>query len=603
MDAKNSLLSTHCQTTNNHFKKFLNNLNELRINSLLCDVEIECQEEVLLAHRVVLAASIEYFRGLFNSGMADAEEKRIVLKEVTFIGLKQIVDFAYTYESFIDENNVRQSLQAANYLGVNSVKEACEAFMVSRINVDNCIELYELADQYNCLKLFDSIYLFILEQFMEFSKLPQFLSLNSFTLLERLTSSDDLCVPEEYFLFDFLIKWVKQNEDERLIYLPKLLKNIRFFQIPTNTFLNNVLQNSLIIKCPEALTFVRTQTEAILGKIVGNNSFGDNDGVTNASTLASSPSSAISRPRKVYAGVIFCVGGRGSRLDPFKSVEVFDWLHNCWHQICELKIGRRHVGVICVGSRIYAIGGHDGTEHLSSVECLDVREESWRDVSPMNVRRRGMAVGALGGAIYAIGGLDDQSCYKTVERYDIQENLWVQVADLNTPRGGVAVATYGGKLYAIGGNSGTHSLETCEKYDPILNKWTPIAPMRNRRAGCGVAIIGSYLYVIGGFDDDSPLSTCERYSFAENVWTEIQPLSCARGGVGVTAMGGRIFAIGGHDSLNYLNTVEAYDPLSEGNENKWTEIASISQRRAGAGIAWSPCSIKEISFSDEASSL
>uniref|UniRef100_A0A914N3L2 BTB domain-containing protein n=1 Tax=Meloidogyne incognita TaxID=6306 RepID=A0A914N3L2_MELIC len=591
MDEKNSLSST--QTTNNYFKKFLSNLNELRNNCLLCDVEIECQEKVIYAHRVILAASIEYFRGLFNSGMADAVEKRIVLKEITFIGLKQIVDFAYTYESYIDENNVRQSLQAANYLGINSVKEACETFLTSRINVGNCIELYELADQYNCLKLFDSIYIFILEHFLEFSKLPQFLSLNSITLLERLTSSDELFIPDEYFLFEFLINWIKQNEEERLIYLPKLLKNIRFFQIPTNKFLNNVLPNTLINKCPEALTFVRSQTEAILGKIVGNNSFGNIDGVTNSSTLVSF------RPRKVYAGVIFCVGGRGSRLDPFKSVEVFDWLHNCWHQICELKIGRRHVGVICVGSRIYAIGGHDGTEHLSSVECLDVKEESWRDVAPMNVRRRGMAVGALGDAIYAVGGLDDQNCYRAVERYDIQENLWVQVADMTTPRGGVAVAAYDGKLYAIGGNSGTHSLETCEKYDPILNKWTSIAPMKNRRAGSGVAIIGPYLYVIGGFDDDSPLSTCERYSFAENVWKEIEPLSCARGGVGVTAMGGRIFAIGGHDSHNYLNTVEAYDPLSEENENKWTEIASISQRRAGAGVAWSPCSIKEISFSDE----
>lgn len=44
-------------------------------------------------------------------------------------------------------------------------------------------------------------------------------------------------------------------------------------------------------------------------------------------------------------------------------------------------------------------------------------------------------------------------------------------------------------------------------------------------------------------------------------------------------MGGRIFAIGGHDSLNYLNTVEAYDPLCEEIGNKWTEIASINQRR------------------------
>ena len=98
-------------------------------------------------------------------------------------------------------------------------------------------------------------------------------------------------------------------------------------------------------------------------------------------------------------------------------MEVYDWLHDSWRQIGELRIGRRfslfllrkplisrHVGVICVGPRIYAIGGHDGTEHLSSVECLDVRDESWCEVAPLNVRRRGMAVGTLGNAIYAIGG-------------------------------------------------------------------------------------------------------------------------------------------------------------------------------------------------------
>lgn len=79
------------------------------------------------------------------------------------------------------------------------------------------------------------------------------------------------------------------------------------------------------------------------------------------------------RPRKIYAGVIFCVGGRGPKLDPFRSVEIYDWLHDTWHQIGELRIGRRyvgfrstgnklptsqnrHVGVTCVGSRIYAIG-------------------------------------------------------------------------------------------------------------------------------------------------------------------------------------------------------------------------------------------------------
>ena len=35
----------------NYFKSFLHNLNALRINKQLCDVEIECHGETLLAHK------------------------------------------------------------------------------------------------------------------------------------------------------------------------------------------------------------------------------------------------------------------------------------------------------------------------------------------------------------------------------------------------------------------------------------------------------------------------------------------------------------------------------------------------------------------------
>uniref|UniRef100_A0A183CM29 Kelch-like protein diablo n=1 Tax=Globodera pallida TaxID=36090 RepID=A0A183CM29_GLOPA len=430
------------------FKSMLENFHSLRVNKKLCDVEIECQEKSLLAH-----------------------------KEVSFNGLSQIVDFAYTYEIKIDEDNVRELLHAANYLGVNFVKDGCERFLTKLLTIENCLELRELADQHSCQQLLIAIEAFLLEHFMELCHKQEFMALNSVSTLERLAKSDDLNITDEQFLFEFIVRWVEMDK-----------------------------------------TGVR---------------------------LVAQPMEA-----------------------------------------------NRHVGVVCAGPRIYAIGGHDGTEHLSSVECLDLGDESWSEVAPLNVRRRGMAVGMLGGAIYAIGGLDDQNCYKTVERYDIERNEWTHAQEMNIPRGGVAVATYENSLFAIGGNSGTCSLDTCERYDPFLNKWSPIAPMKNRRAGAGVAVIGSHLYVIGGFDDDSPLSTCERYSFADDSWTEIPPLSCARGGVGVAAMGARIFAIGGHDSKSYLNTVEAYDPLSQ----KWTDVAPINQRRAGAGVAWSNCSINDITF-------
>ena len=32
---------------------------------------------------------------------------------------------------------------------------------------------------------------------------------------------------------------------------------------------------------------------------------------------------------------------------------------------------RRHVGVACLHGKLYAVGGHDGNQHLNTVECYD----------------------------------------------------------------------------------------------------------------------------------------------------------------------------------------------------------------------------------------
>lgn len=164
----------------------------------------------------------------------------------------------------------------------------------------------------------------------------------------------------------------------------------------------------------------------------------------------------------------------------------------------------------------YAIGGHDGSNHLNTAECFDPSTNMWHNVASMESRRRGIAVGTLIGAIYAVGGLDDSACFQvglllfllsaqcgfarltffysyffpvsqrknflqTVERYDIEADKWSSVASMNVQRGGVGVAALGRYLYAVGGNDGTSSLDSCERYDPVLNKWILVASMQHRR--------------------------------------------------------------------------------------------------------------------------
>ncbi|XP_062964171.1 kelch-like protein 8 isoform X2 [Cynocephalus volans] len=295
-------------------------------------------------------------------------------------------------------------------------------------------------------------------------------------------------------------------------------------------------------------------------------------------------------PRKHTAGVLFCVGGRGGSGDPFRSIECYSINKNSWFFGPEMNSRRRHVGVISVEGKVYAVGGHDGNEHLGSMEMFDPLTNKWMMKASMNTKRRGIALASLGGPIYAIGGLDDNTCFNDVERYDVESDQWSTVAPMNTPRGGVGSVALVNHVYAVGGNDGVASLSSVERYDPHLDKWIEVKEMGQRRAGNGVSELHGCLYVVGGFDDNSPLSSVERYDPRSNKWDYVAALTTPRGGVGIATVMGKIFAVGGHNGNAYLNTVEAFDPVL----NRWELVGSVSHCRAGAGVAVCACLTSQI---------
>nr|KAF6387194.1 kelch like family member 8 [Myotis myotis] len=295
-------------------------------------------------------------------------------------------------------------------------------------------------------------------------------------------------------------------------------------------------------------------------------------------------------PRKHTAGVLFCVGGRGGSGDPFRSIECYSINKNSWFFGPEMNSRRRHVGVISVEGKVYAVGGHDGNEHLGSMEMFDPLNNKWMMKASMNTKRRGIALASLGGPIYAIGGLDDNTCFNYVERYDIECDQWSTVAPMITPRGGVGSVALVNHVYAVGGNDGVASLSSVERYDPHLDKWIELKEMGQRRAGNGVSDLHGCLYVVGGFDDNSPLSSVERYDPRSNKWDYVAALTTPRGGVGIATVMGKIFAVGGHNGNAYLNTVEAFDPVL----NRWELVGSVSHCRAGAGVAVCACLTSQI---------
>ena len=53
-----------------------------------------------------------------------------------------------------------------------------------------------------------------------------------------------------------------------------------------------------------------------------------------------------------------------------------------------MSMHRSRVGVAVMRSRLYAIGGYNGTDRLNTVEVFDAETKRWSRVASMNCKRR-----------------------------------------------------------------------------------------------------------------------------------------------------------------------------------------------------------------------
>ncbi|XP_071787115.1 kelch-like protein 8 isoform X2 [Asterias amurensis] len=577
-------LTFECHT---HWQDSFLVLRELYDRQALCDITLVVGSTELQCHRLVLACCSPYFRAMLTSEMKESREQKILIYDIDEASMEALITFMYTSKVLLTVDNVQKLLRAASLTQIEIVAKACCDFMTSHLHPTNCLGIRSFAELHGRTELLKTADIYTFDHFLEVVGSDEFINITAAHLYDVI-SSPDIRIENESQVYQAVMKWVRFDLPNRVKELSQLISAVRLPMVPA-TFLMDVVESEELIKkclkCRDLLDEAKNYHLSV-NKVVPQ-----------------SPKkvyqSERSQPRKSTAGVLFVVGGRGASGDPFKSIECYDLRSNRWFHVAELNCKRRHVGVIAASGKVYAVGGHDGKDHLNSLEAFNPKTNKWKLLSPMKTKRRGLAVAQLGGPLYAIGGLDDNMCFSEVERYDIATDSWSYAASMNMARGGVAVATLNDHIYAVGGNDGSTTLNTCERYDPHLNKWTPIPSMQTRRAGGGVLALNGFLYVIGGFDDSSPLSSVERYDPLTKAWSTMTSMSMCRGGVGVSVISGKIYAVGGHNGSSYLMSSECFDPATE----TWTPIKDISTCRAGAGVVTCNClvhSLKDIGKSNSA---
>ena len=198
------------------------------------DVHLKVGEEVFTAHRIVLAASSDYFHAMFSHGMKESNQEVIELKDenISAAALKIVLDSIYSGDILVNDENVFDILVAADHLQVTSVVQQCcdylqTQFVQLRFDVQTYCQICTIADRHGLTDLQEATQSKMASMYKDVCDSEEFLSHVDVNQYSSLLSRDDLSAPSETFVFKSVMQWIKHKKEERMAVASKVMGSVR----------------------------------------------------------------------------------------------------------------------------------------------------------------------------------------------------------------------------------------------------------------------------------------------------------------------------------------------------------------------------------------
>ena len=199
------------------------------------DVGLKVGEEVFSAHRIVLAASSDYFHAMFAHGMKESNQEVIELKDesISAAALKIVLDSIYSGDLQVNDENIFEVLVAADHLQVNSAVQQCCDYLQTqfvdqlRFDVQTFCRVSAIADRHGLKDLQEATQTKMAYIYKEICESEEFLSHVDADQYTRLLSRDDLSAPSETFVFKSAMQWIKHKKEERMTAAAKVIGAVR----------------------------------------------------------------------------------------------------------------------------------------------------------------------------------------------------------------------------------------------------------------------------------------------------------------------------------------------------------------------------------------
>lgn len=457
-----------------HYQNTCDSVGELWRQRSLCDVNLLLEDDEgrpklsLPAHKIILAATVPYFKAMFTTGMQESIKDEVRLKDMDEVGLKAIISFVYSGKLDITETNVQGVLSTASLLGLQNVVEACARFMMKHLSPSNCLVVKDFSTLFSLANLQTAADKYTKCNFAAVSKEEEFLSLSA-DQVEYFVSDDQISVNSEEDIYTAVTRWIN-HDVSRHEFVKVLYNHVRFPILDMNLLKSVVMHNELIMSCPVTKVMVKEAVE-----------YHENPA---SIILFSNPKKT--QPRSSMMGVICVVGGAGDAGESLMDVTFFNPHEKQWNPGTKMLQHRSRLALALFRGELYAIGGADVRDSLSSVEKYSPVTNTWELVAPLNTTRRSCAAVVTKFGIFVLGGFSGAVYLHSMELYNPKLDEWSYQTPMIEARSDLCAIFYDQRIYAIGGVNSTCQLRSMERFDLINRKWEVVADMYAPRANAGI---------------------------------------------------------------------------------------------------------------------
>ena len=194
----------------------------------LCDFTVKVETSEFICHKLVLASSSAYFRGLLpGDRFADSHVHELNgMQAAIFV---YVLTFLYDGECSVAVDALLPMLEAAVFLQMESLQQVVAAALMQHFSATNCIIAWNFAERAGLGELQSAAKAHALDHFEDVAAMEAFADNLRREMLVELLASDKLDANEEV-VFKALVAWLRAQKaaDREADAVAGLLQHVRF---------------------------------------------------------------------------------------------------------------------------------------------------------------------------------------------------------------------------------------------------------------------------------------------------------------------------------------------------------------------------------------